>query len=124
MKTIIKLEELAEFVLGILIFSRLDFTWWYFPLLIFTPDLGMLGYLVNPKVGAWMYNLVHHKALAILILILGYYQQNQLILLTGTILFAHAAFDRLNGYGLKYEDSFHHTHLGKIGKEVAQATIR
>jgi Domain of unknown function (DUF4260) len=117
MKSILKLEELAEFVLGILIFSRLDFAWWYFPLLIFTPDLGMLGYLINPKIGAWMYNLVHHKALAILILILGYYQQNQIVLLIGTILFAHSAFDRLNGYGLKYEDSFQHTHLGRIGKE-------
>lgn len=32
MKNILKLEELAEFVFGILIFSRLEFAWWYFPL--------------------------------------------------------------------------------------------
>ena len=54
MKYILKLEELAEFILGIFIFSRLDFAWWYFPLLLLAPDIGMLGYLVNPKIGAWV----------------------------------------------------------------------
>ena len=116
MKTILALEEMAEFVLGILIFSRLEFAWWYFPALLLTPDLGMLGYLVNTKVGAWLYNFVHHKALGISILVLGFYLQNQIILLVGTILFAHSAFDRMMGYGLKYEDSFGNTHLGKIEK--------
>jgi hypothetical protein len=31
---------------------------------------------------------------------------------TGTLLFTHASFDRILGYGLKYFDSFKHTHLG------------
>lgn len=123
MKNILKLEELAEFILGIFIFSRLDFAWWYFPLVLLTPDIGMLGYLVNPKIGAWSYNLFHHKALAIMILVFGFIQHNQLIMLIGTILFSHAAFDRTMGYGLKYEDNFSNTHLGKIGKSSNQATI-
>jgi hypothetical protein len=117
MKNILKLEELAEFALGIFIFSRLDFAWWYFPLLLLSPDIGMLGYLVNPKIGAWLYNLFHHKALAITILVFGFTQNNQVVMLVGTILFSHAAFDRTMGYGLKYEDSFANTHLGKIGKD-------
>jgi hypothetical protein len=117
MKNILKLEELAEFLLGVLIFSRLDFAWWYFPLLILTPDIGMLGYLIHPKVGAWVYNLFHHKALAIMTLVIGFWQNNQVIMLSGTIIFAHAAFDRMMGYGLKYEDSFNNTHLGRVGKE-------
>lgn len=123
MKNILKLEELAEFILGIFIFSRLDFAWWYFPLVLLTPDIGMLGYLVNPKIGAWSYNLFHHKALAIMILVFGFIQHNQLIMLIGTILFSHAAFDRTMGYGLKYEDNFSNTHLGKVGKPSNQATI-
>jgi hypothetical protein len=116
MKKILKLEELAEFILGIFIFSRLDFAWWYFPLLLLTPDIGMLGYLVNSKIGAWCYNLLHHKALGIMLLVFGFVQHNQVIMLVGTILFSHAAFDRTMGYGLKYEDSFSNTHLGKVGK--------
>jgi hypothetical protein len=31
-------------------------------------------------------------------------------------MFSHAAFDRMLGYGLKYEQGFRHTHLGTIGK--------
>ena len=123
MKNILKLEELAEFVLGILIFSRLEYIWWYFPLLLLTPDIGMLGYLVNTKIGAWSYNLFHHKAIAIIILVLGFFGNNQIVMLIGTILFAHAAFDRMMGYGLKYEDDFTNTHLGKVGKNNIQATI-
>ncbi|MEA5460523.1 DUF4260 domain-containing protein [Arcicella sp. LKC2W] len=117
MKGLLKLEELAEFILGIFIFSHLDFAWWYFPLLLLSPDIGMLGYLVNPKIGACLYNLFHHKALAIMILAFGFVQHNQLMMMVGTILFSHAAFDRAMGYGLKYEDSFANTHLGKVGKE-------
>ena len=29
----------------------------------------------------------------------------------------HIAVDRLLGYGLKFTDSFAHTHLGEIGKK-------
>ncbi|WP_022923235.1 DUF4260 family protein [Serinicoccus marinus] len=29
----------------------------------------------------------------------------------------HSAVDRLLGYGLKFTDSFAHTHLGEIGKK-------
>ena len=32
------------------------------------------------------------------------------------ILYGHASMDRIFGYGLKFNDSFHHTHLGWIGK--------
>jgi hypothetical protein len=32
------------------------------------------------------------------------------------IFLAHSTFDRVAGYGLKYFDSFDHTHLGWVGK--------
>jgi hypothetical protein len=116
MKKLLQFEEVAQFGLGIFLFSRLDFAWWWFPALILLPDVGMIGYLINPKMGAWMYNLVHHKLLGILVLFLGYYADSQVVILTGVILFAHSAMDRIFGYGLKFEDSFFNTHLGKIGK--------
>ena len=117
MKTILKLEELAQFVLGIILFMALDFKWWVFTALLLTPDIGMLGYLVNTKTGTFFYNLFHHKAIAIAMLILGYFYFGEMVTLIGVILFSHAAFDRIFGYGLKYSDSFRHTHLGKIGKD-------
>ncbi len=115
MKTILKLEELAEFVLGISLFSQLDFAWWWFPALLLLPDIGMLGYLINPKIGAFTYNIFHHKAIAIAIGLAGFYFDNSLLILIGVILFSHASFDRIFGYGLKYPDNFKNTHLGKIG---------
>lgn len=116
MKRLIQLEEVAQFLFGIYLFSRLDFAWWWFPTLILLPDLSMIGYTINPKIGAWIYNLFHHKLLGILVLIIGYYVDNQSIALAGVILFAHSAMDRIFGYGLKFEDAFTNTHLGRIGK--------
>lgn len=115
MKKLLILEEVAQFGLGIFLFSRLEFAWWWFPALILTPDFSMIGYLLNPKIGAWLYNFVHHKLLAIVILICGYVVDNSTLVLIGSILFAHSAMDRIFGYGLKYEDAFSNTHLGKIG---------
>lgn len=117
MQNTLKIEELFMFVLGVYLFTLLNLDWWWFPLLILLPDLGMLGYVMNPKTGAILYNLCHHKGLAIAMYLLGMYLDNYILQLIGIILFSHSAMDRMFGYGLKYEDSFHNTHLGKIGKK-------
>mgnify|MGYP003643770466 CR=1 FL=1 len=117
MKTSLKLEELGQFVFGIFLFTQLSFAWWWFLALILLPDIGMIGYLINSKAGALLYNLFHHKGIALAILIAGVYYQMEYLELAGVILFAHSAMDRLFGYGLKYPDSFSNTHLGKVGKE-------
>lgn len=117
MKKLLTLEEIAQFLLGIYLFSTLDFAWWWFLVFILVPDFSMIGYLINPKIGAWAYNFFHHKLLAVAVLVFGYYIGNQAIILAGCILFSHSAMDRVFGYGLKYEDAFTNTHLGKIGKQ-------
>lgn len=116
MKLSLKLEELMMLLLGIFVFSFLDFAWWWFLVLFLTPDVGMLGYLFGNKTGAFLYNLFHHKGLAILIWFVGFSLENQFFQLISVILFAHASFDRMLGYGLKYETGFKFTHLGEIGK--------
>ncbi len=117
MKLTLKLEELLMFVLGIFAFNQLSFVWWLFLVLFLVPDIGMLGYIVNPKFGAVTYNLFHHKGIAILLYVLGVFLKVEIIELIGVILFSHASFDRLLGYGLKYSTSFQDTHLGKIGNK-------
>ncbi|WP_438425836.1 DUF4260 domain-containing protein [Aquimarina macrocephali] len=116
MKTTLKLEEIAMLGLGIYLFSLLSYPWWLFLALFLLPDIGMLGYIINNRVGALSYNIFHHKGIAVLIYIMGVYISNELLQLSGVILFAHAAFDRILGYGLKYEKGFKFTHLGEIGK--------
>ena len=116
MKTLIKLEELALFIFGIFLFAQLSYAWWWFPTLLLLPDIGMLGYLINDKIGAFTYNVFHHRGLAILIYLFGISLDLQLVQLVGIILFAHIAMDRIFGYGLKYFKGFKYTHLGEIGK--------
>lgn len=116
MKTLLKTEELLMFILGLYVFSLLNFEWWWFPALLLLPDIGMLGYLVSPKIGAIAYNGFHHKGIAVIFYLLGVYFQFSLLQLVGVILFSHASMDRIFGYGLKYFDTFNNTHLGKIGK--------
>jgi hypothetical protein len=116
MKNLLKLEELAEALAAVVVFSQLPYAWWWLPTLFLLPDLSMLGYLMGPRAGAFCYNLLHHKALALAIGLVGWGQSAPLLLLAGSVLLFHAAFDRLLGYGLKYATSFHHTHLGYVGK--------
>ena len=113
---ILKLEELAKLCLGIFAFYFLDFSWWWFIGLFFAPDIGAIGYVFNAKIGAFLYNLFHHQGLAILFWGIGFYLHLQVLQLIGVILFSHSAFDRILGYGLKYEKGFKFTHLGEIGK--------
>src|SRR5690606_37379922 len=116
MQITLKCAELMMFLGGSLAFSCLNCAWWWFRLLFFVPDSGMLGYLYGNKTGAAIYNLWHHKGIAIAIGIAGILLADEILQLTGIILFSHASFDRMLGYGLKYDKGFKFTHLGEIGK--------
>ena len=122
MKTTLKLEELAMLLLGIVLFSTLEYNWWLFAALFFVPDFGTLGYLFGNKAGAIGYNLFHHKGIAILLYLAGLYFNSEGLQLVGLVLFSHASFDRLLGYGLKYEKGFRFTHLGEISPAAKKST--
>ncbi|MBC7447472.1 MAG: DUF4260 domain-containing protein [Hymenobacteraceae bacterium] len=114
MKTILRLEEAAEAAFALVVFAYLPYAWWWLPALFLLPDLSMLGYLAGPRVGALCYNLAHHKALALAVGAVGWFLYLDLLLLAGTVLFFHSAFDRVLGYGLKYASGFRDTHLGAL----------
>jgi hypothetical protein len=115
MKNLLKLEELLLLGLSVFLFKGLDYAWWWYVLLFLTPDLSMIGYLLNPRFGSWTYNLVHHKGIAVALYVLGSLLKIPILQFAGTLLLGHSSFDRVFGYGLKYSDSFHNTHLGIIG---------
>lgn len=125
MKTVLKLEEAAMTALGIyfLTIYNLGLPLWAWVLLFFSPDISMLGYAINTRVGACTYNLFHHKGVAILLIALGYYLKSDTWIAIGILLFTHASFDRIMGYGLKYETGFKDTHLGSIGGETDHAKL-
>lgn len=119
MKTILNLEEAGMLLLAIAAFYlQSPYAWWVFLLCILLPDLSMLGYAAGNKAGAFVYNFVHHKGVAILVYLAGYYFHTDWLLFTGIILFAHSCMDRIFGYGLKYVTGFKDTHLGEIGPQA------
>ena len=119
MKNVLKLEEIAMTSIGIYLLTNynLNIAIWIWSLLFFSPDISMLGYLVNAKAGAITYNIFHHKGIAIAIAAAGYFMHVEVLLSIGILLFAHSSFDRMMGYGLKYFSSFNDTHLGKLKKD-------
>ncbi len=119
MKNILKLEEIGMTAMGIylLMCHRLNISTWLWLLLFFSPDLSMVGYLVNARIGAITYNIFHHKGIAIAVVGIGYLLKIEVVLTAGILLFAHSSFDRVMGYGLKYFSSFNDTHLGKLKKD-------
>ena len=114
MKRTLILEEVGLFGLALFMYTQLPFGWGLFALLILAPDVFMVGYLAGKKVGALIYNIGHHRGLAIALWGIGYQAGLSWLMLIGVILFAHASMDRIFGFGLKYADDFKHTHLQEI----------
>ena len=119
MKSLLQLEQAAIMVACYLVSLYLGYAWWLFFALLLLPDLSMVGYAVNNKWGAVLYNLFHHQGIAVLVIGIGWYGAQPALLLAGLILLGHSAMDRVFGYGLKYTSSFQDTHLGKIGKKLS-----
>jgi Domain of unknown function (DUF4260) len=117
MKTLLKLEELAMFFASIYALHYLQVSWWWYLIVFVGPDISMIGYFAGNKVGAACYNLFHHKGIAIAILMTGIFLSNWNMEVIGMVLFGHSSLDRFAGYGLKYNEGFKFTSLGKIGKE-------
>src|ERR1700761_5001244 len=121
MKTLLSLEEMAMTILAIFLTAHLNMqvNWWIYAALFLTPDIGMLGYMINTTVGAFTYNLLHHRGIAIAFYFIGFATGNVYLQYAGLLLFAHSSVDRILGYGLKYNDAFKHTHLGWLGKTMS-----
>ncbi len=116
-KNTIRLEELAVMALCFYGLYFLHAQWWFYLLLVLGPDISMLGYLAGNKAGAFAYNLFHHKAVGVLVLIGGISFSIHYLVLTGIVLLGHSSMDRFFGYGLKSTEGFKYTHLGIIGKQ-------
>ncbi len=113
---LLRLEGLALGLICVWLFRSFQASWWMFALLIFAPDLSMLGYLAGPRVGAIAYNLVHTWAAPVVLFVIGWWGGLPILLPLAFILGAHIGFDRALGFGLKLPTSFRDTHLGRIGR--------
>lgn len=116
MKLVLRIEELAmALAAGILLYLD-NVSWWWYLIFAVGPDISFLGYGFGNKAGAILYNIFHHKAIAIALFGLGFFLGNDNVSLAGIAMFGHSSMDRFFGYGLKHFEGFKFTHLGQIGK--------
>jgi hypothetical protein len=112
--TLLRIEEALVLILTLFAYQHLHYSWLLFAILFLIPDLFMLGYTINPMIGAATYNLVHTLTIPVALLLASYIQQWRLTEALALIWTAHIAFDRLLGFGLKYPTSFKDTHLQHV----------
>lgn len=113
-KQVLRLEGLAVLVAAVYFYSQIDASWVMFAVLLLAPDISMIGYLKDPKLGAFTYNLVHNYILVTILILGGLIFDSRLATSLGLILMAHIGADRLLGFGLKYPTAFKETHLQKV----------
>ena len=104
-------EGAAAFVAGVALFLQGGGEPWLLIPLLLVPDLGMLGYLAGPRLGAMTYNLVHNWVIGLALLGAGAWLELDALWLGGAVLVAHVGIDRALGYGLKLATGFKRTHL-------------
>jgi hypothetical protein len=113
-RRLLRLEGAAVFAAAIALYVYLGGSGLAFGLLLFAPDLSMVGYLRGPALGAAVYNAIHlyawPLALGVIGLLLGWLPGVHLALIWG----AHIGLDRTLGYGLKYATGFKDTHLSQL----------
>lgn len=82
--------------------------------MLLVPDISMIGYLIDKKLGAIIYNSVHNYILPFLIFLVGIHVENPYILLAAIVLMGHVGMDRMLGFGLKYPSNFKNAHTQKL----------
>lgn len=110
-----RVEGGVIFLLALWVFAAMSGNWWLFALLILAPDISMLGYAINARWGAHIYNAGHTYIVPLGIAILGYLLNEIYLMIIPVIWIAHIGVDRMLGYGLKLPSGFRDTHLGRIG---------
>lgn len=119
MKYLLQAEAAVPFIIAIVLLNTLpvQFAWWAWILLFLVPDISMIGYAINNKAGAFLYNLFHHQLLAVVVWVAGFFLNEPYVQVAGLILLGHSSLDRIMGYGLKTVQGFQYTHLGVVGSK-------
>ncbi len=110
---LLRLEGLAVLIGAIALYAAQYGDWLAFILLLFVPDLSMIGYGRGSSTGAALYNAAHTYLAPALLAAIGMLASMPLLLQIALIWAAHIGMDRALGYGLKY-GAFKDTHLGRV----------
>jgi hypothetical protein len=111
---ILRVEGASVLACSLYLYHSIGASWAVFFALCLWPDLFMLGYFVNAKVGARLYNLVHADVFPLTLTVMSFAVRRSGVLAFALIWLAHIGLDRALGYGLKYPTFFKDTHLQRV----------
>ena len=111
-RPLLQLEDAGVFFLSMAAYYLNHGSWGLFVLLFLVPDVSMVGYLSDARLGALLYNAVHTYIGPLLLGSYGIATDHRTPLLLALVWVAHIGLDRALGFGLKYPTEFKDTHLG------------
>src|ERR1700722_12740212 len=98
-RPLLHLEGAAILVVSLAAYYFIHAGWLQFALLFLVPDISMLGYAANVRVGAISYNAVHCYAAPLILGAWSLGTNHPAMLSLCLIWIAHIGFDRMLGYG-------------------------
>jgi len=110
-----RVEAAVIGVAAFLIFVHLHYHVVWFFVFLLSVDISILGYLINKRIGALIYNIGHSFIVPPILLAIGIMDGSRLLVAVALVWIAHIGLDRALGYGLKLSSGFKDTHLGRIG---------
>jgi Domain of unknown function (DUF4260) len=110
-RLLLHLEAAAVLTASLFAYRTYHGSWLLFAVLFLAPDISMIGYLLNARVGATSYNAIHTYVGPFLLAGYALWMARPTALLVALIWVAHIGFDRMLGFGLKYPSRFKDTHL-------------
>jgi Domain of unknown function (DUF4260) len=111
---LLRLEGVLLLLASGLAYQQTSGNWTLFALLLLVPDLFMLGYLLNVRIGAVIYNIGHTLTIPLVAGCTAVLIHADMVLPFVFIWSAHIGMDRMLGYGLKYPTYFQDTHLQRV----------
>jgi hypothetical protein len=113
-RVLLHLEGAAELGVCLMLYGLEGGSWRVFLLCFMLPDISLLGYLANARVGAIFYNAIHSQVAPLALAGYSAASGSHAGLLAALIWLAHIGFDRMIGFGLKYQVRFKDTHLNPV----------
>jgi hypothetical protein len=113
---VLQVEGLALLAVATAAYAKQGFGWGWFALFFLAPDLTFAAYFLGPRWGAAAYNAAHSTIGPLILAGAALFLGSGPLGMAALIGLAHVGFDRMLGYGLKYETGFGDTHLGRKGR--------
>jgi hypothetical protein len=111
----LRAEGLFELLVALALYAHISGSWMTFAIFFLAPDVALLAYAVNARLGAAAYNVTHSYVGPAFTALAGL-TFAPAALAFAVIWAAHIGFDRALGYGLKSREGFGQTHLGLVGR--------